>query len=72
MLRSVQRRVSAYSQCPADFSEESSLREILEVRDLYSQEPRNLASFDFDKVTILHRTVRTRPIAPMLPPQARV
>ena len=67
----VRRRVSAYSQGPADLSEESSLREILEVRDLYSQEPKNLASFDVDKVKILHRTVRTRPIAPMFPPQAR-
>ena len=70
MVDSVQRRVEAYGDCPADLTEESSLREILEVRDLYSFEPKNIAKYDFDKVKILHREVSVRPIRGELPPSA--
>ena len=47
------------------------MREILKARDLYSLEPASLASFDFDKVKILHRDLNIRPLRGELPPAAR-
>ena len=44
MLKSVRRRVCQYGEQPADLSEEDSLRELLEARDLYSIEPKNIAT----------------------------
>ncbi|CAK0875323.1 unnamed protein product [Prorocentrum cordatum] len=57
MLQNVARRVEAYGDCPTDLTEESSLAEILDSRGHYGMGPKNLASFDFDKVKILHRGV---------------
>ncbi|CAK0863104.1 unnamed protein product, partial [Prorocentrum cordatum] len=70
MLQNVARRVEAYGACPTDLTEESSLAEILDSRDHYGMEPKSLASFDFDKVKILHRKVHVRPIRRELPPAA--
>ncbi|CAK0814975.1 unnamed protein product [Prorocentrum cordatum] len=70
MLQNVARRVEAYGARPTDLTEESSLSEILDSRDHYGMEPKNLASFDFDKVKILHRRVHVRPIRRELPPAA--
>eukprot|EP00959_Pyramimonas_sp_CCMP1952_P065122 1359498-Pyramimonas_sp.AAC.1 len=70
MLQNVARRVEAYGGCPDDLAEESSLSEILDSRDHYGMGPKNLASFEFDKVKILHRKVHVRPIRRELPPAA--
>ncbi|CAK0853410.1 unnamed protein product, partial [Prorocentrum cordatum] len=70
VLQNVARRVEAYGACPTDLTEESSLAEILDSRDHCGMEPKNLASFDFDKVKILHRKVHVRPIRRELPPAA--
>ncbi|CAK0825012.1 unnamed protein product, partial [Prorocentrum cordatum] len=70
MIQNVARRVLAYGDCPTDLTEESSLHEILDSRDHYGMEPKNLASFDFDKVKILHRKVHVRPIRRELPASA--
>ena len=71
VLDSIVRRVSAYGAQPLDLSEEDSLAELLEARDLYSIEPKNIAAYDFDKVKILHRRIRPRPVRDYLPPHAR-
>ena len=70
MLQNVAWRVQAYGECLPDLIEESSLAEILDSRDHYGMEPKNLAGFDFDKVKILHGEVHVRPIRRELPPAA--
>ncbi|CAK0802975.1 unnamed protein product [Prorocentrum cordatum] len=70
MLQNVARRVEAYGDCPTDLTEESPLAESFDSRDHYGLEPKNLASFDFDKVKILHRRVHVWPIRRELPPAA--
>lgn len=62
------RRVKSYGARPADLAEESSLKEILDARELYSEEPKNLAPYGFKLVQILHRKVYVRPIYDELPP----
>ncbi|CAK0869503.1 unnamed protein product [Prorocentrum cordatum] len=49
------RRAEAYGARPTDFTEESPLAEVLDSRDHYGMEPKNLASFDFHRVKILRR-----------------
>ncbi|CAK0831794.1 unnamed protein product [Prorocentrum cordatum] len=46
------------------------IQNILDSRDHYGMEPKNLASFDFDKVKILHRKVHVRPMRRELPASA--
>ncbi|CAK0829777.1 unnamed protein product, partial [Prorocentrum cordatum] len=66
----VARRFEAHGDCPTDLTEESPLAEILDARDHCGMEPKNLASFDFDKVKFLHRRVHVRPTRRELPPAA--
>lgn len=71
MVCNLIRRVASYGARPADLSEESSLKEILGVRELYSEEPKNLAPYEFERVKILHRKVHVRPIYDELPPMVQ-
>ena len=46
MLDSIFSRVRAYGRCPEGLSRSAALSELLAARDLYSQEPQNLARYD--------------------------
>ena len=52
VLQHVARRVKAYGPPPRDLDDDGALAELLAARDLYSQEPKNLAEYDITKLKI--------------------
>ena len=71
MLESISRRVALFGEPAADLEPELALREICFVKDLYSQEPKHLATYDLSKLKVAGGSVRPRPAVQMLPPLAR-
>ena len=53
-----------------DLDENSALRELLSVQDLYGQEPKHLASFNFDMIKIFKRKLKPRDARALCPPAA--
>ena len=60
--------VERYGACPDDLTEESSLSELLSSKDLYSQEPKKLASFSWSGLRVLKNQIRPKNALPFLPP----
>ena len=60
--------VERYGACPDDLTEESSLGELLSSKDLYSQEPKNLARFSWPGLRLLKHKVRPNSALIFLPP----
>ena len=52
--------VERYGACPEDLTEESSLTELLSSEDLYSQEPKNPASFSWWGLRLLKHKIRQK------------
>eukprot|EP00972_Heterocapsa_arctica_P097687 14414602-Heterocapsa_arctica.AAC.1 len=56
MLDDMTRRIAACGPQPADMNEEGALAELLSSHDLYSQEPKHIAEYDYDKLKVVRRT----------------
>ena len=54
-------------ECPADLDEQRALKELLASKSLYGQEPANLASYQFDLITIARSGIRPRDPTELLP-----
>ena len=52
---------------PVDLSPSSALKELLQAKDLYSQEPQHLASYDPSRLKILQARARPREAITLLP-----
>ena len=52
MVDSIARRVLDYGEPPGDLSPESAVLELCASRDLYSQEPQNLAPYQAEKLKV--------------------
>ena len=70
VLASVCRRVAQAGVPEAGATPESSLRALLASKDLYSQEPKNLAAYDEQKLKVAKGELRPQCIASALPPEA--
>ena len=68
MLSSINRRVVDYGPCPTDLTAGNSLAELLSSQDLYSQEPKHLASYDLSKIKVTKRLLKPRDARSVLPP----
>ena len=69
VLWHVATRVRAYGDAPPDSSPELALAELVSSKDLYSQEPKNLAPFVFSKLRVLKGDAAPKPAAKLLPPE---
>ena len=55
---------------PLDMRPEGALAELLSTKDLYSQEPANLARYQADRLRVCKGDVRLKPAEDLLPPEA--
>ncbi|CAK0858852.1 unnamed protein product [Prorocentrum cordatum] len=69
VLQHVARRVKAYGPPPRDLDEDGALAELLASRDLYSQEPKNLAEYDISKLKICRSGTVAKDAKTLLPPE---
>ena len=67
VLSSLAARVGAYGDRPAGFSPDFCLRELVKVKDLYSQEPSHLASYSYDKLRVAKGSVSPQPAVDLVP-----
>ena len=68
MLSSIGKRVARFGRPSPEATPESSLKEMMCVRDLYSQEPMHLAPFELSNLKVATGSTAPRPIASALPP----
>ena len=64
------RVVKAYGPQPKDLDESTALAELLAVKDLYAQEPRNLAEYQYEKLKVCRGQVRPKDAKSLLPLEA--
>ena len=65
------RRVETCGSCPGDLDTESALKELLGGTDHeYHMKAQHLASFNVDKIKVLHRNISPRPAAELMPDHA--
>ena len=57
-------------RCPPDLDPSRALRELMRTKDLYSQEPQHLATYDAKALKILHTTTCPKRAETLLPPAA--
>ena len=69
MVDSIARRVFEYGEPPGDLSPESALLELCASRDLYSQEPQNLAPYQADKLKVAKGGIVTKSATALLRPE---
>ena len=69
VLDHVARRVGAYGPPPQDLDESRALAELTASRDLYSQEPQNLAEYDIHKLKICKSGTVAKDAKALLPPE---
>jgi hypothetical protein len=67
-LDSIAERVAAVGPPPPGLAAERAARELLASKDLYCQEPKNLAPFDLTKLKVAKGRARPRSVANFLPP----
>ena len=70
VIQRVATRMRVYGSQPPEFEPEDSLRSLLQSKDLYTQEPQNLAPYSFDKLKVLKGHSVPKEAVPLLPPQA--
>ena len=70
VIQRVATRIRVYGDPPPDFEPESCLRQLLLSKDLYSQEPQNLAPYSESKLRVLKGDSFPKDAVPLLPPQA--
>ena len=63
-------RIRVYGSPSPELQPEECLRLLLQSKDLYSQEPQNLAPFCFEKLKVLKGDSVPKDAVPLLPPQA--
>ena len=63
----VARRLLCYGEPPSDLCPESALTELTSSKDLYSQEPANLAAYDASKLRVCRGETRPKPAVHLLP-----
>ncbi|CAK0894775.1 unnamed protein product [Prorocentrum cordatum] len=68
ILDSITERVAAVGPPPPGLTAEGAARELLASKDLYCQEPKNLAPFDLTKLKVAKGRARPRSAANFLPP----
>ena len=69
-IRSVATRMRIYGSQPSEFEPEECLRQLLQSKDLYSQEPQNIASYCFSKLKVLKGHSVPKDACALLPPEA--
>ncbi len=62
--------MAAVGGCPPEFTEEGAVRELLASKDLYCQEPKNLATYDINKLKVAKGRAVPRSVTTFLPPMA--
>ena len=70
VIQRVATRIRVYGDPPPDFEPEFCLRQLLFSKDLYSQEPQNLAPYCESKLRVLKGDSFPKEAVPLLPPQA--
>ena len=70
LAESMVRRLACYDTPPADLTPEKALRELLSTKDLYSQEPANLAPYNSEKLKVCRGETRPKPALSLLPESA--
>ena len=70
MLSSIAERVALFGDPDPEMTPHSALAEIGAVKDLYSQEPRHLASYDATKLKVAKGGVQPLPVLERLSPAA--
>eukprot|EP00972_Heterocapsa_arctica_P062183 9166223-Heterocapsa_arctica.AAC.1 len=71
MLDDMMRRIAAFGPQPDDMNEEGALAELLSSHDLYTQEPKHLAEYDYEKLKVVRRAFQPLDAALRLPAEAR-
>jgi hypothetical protein len=71
MIDSVVRRIDALGDPPGELTPAGALSDMLASRDLYSQEPANLAVYDSAKLRVTKGDVHPKDARDLLPPEAR-
>ena len=71
MLTDMQRHIGAYGLQLEDMNEEGALAEVLSSRDLYPQDPKHIADYNFDKLKVVRRAFQPLGARARLPPDAR-
>ena len=69
-IEDFKRVVKVYGPQPKHFDESTALAELLAVKDLYAQEPRNLAEYQYEKLKVCRGQVRPKDAKSLLPPEA--
>ena len=69
-VEDIKRVVKAYGPQRKDLDESTALAELLAVKDLYAQEPRNLAEYQYEKLKVCRGQVRPKDAKSLLPPEA--
>jgi hypothetical protein len=69
VLDGITGKVNNVGPRPASMSEDSALRELLSMKSLYSEEPKNLASYNLDHLKIAKSVLQPKKLASMLPPR---
>ena len=70
VIRRVATRIRLYETPPPELEPEDCLSQLLSSKDLYTQEPKNLASFCFEKLRVLKGEARPKDAQHLLPPHA--
>ncbi len=70
-MQDISRKVARCGECPPDLDERRALSELLCAKDLYAQEPKNIAPFCAEKLKILRGDVCPKDAKTLLPPAAR-
>ena len=68
-LATIAGRVHRGSRCPTDLSPQAALKELLQAKDLYSQEPQHVAPYDPSLLKILSTVAQPLPATTLLPPE---
>ena len=68
-LATIAGRVHRGGRCPTDLSPQAALKELLQAKDLYSQEPQHLAPYDPSLLKILSTVAQPLPATTLLPPE---
>ena len=63
-------RLRRYGDAPCDLTPECALRELISIKDLYSQEPANLAPYNPAKLKVCRGETEPKPAIGLLPESA--
>ena len=61
-------RIAAYGDRPEVGSPDQALHDVVRIKDLYSQEPSNLAAYSMDRLRVARGRIEPKPVEDLLPP----